>query len=113
MFGSNTLEKIRKLGEKGKAKKILPYASSKKAEERAAAAAALGCASDDDTCNALIGLLRDPVLAVRVNAAGALKKTGKASVIEHLRQAGKNATDEAFKAACNDAAASLASSSKA
>lgn len=112
MFGGNNLEKIQKLGQKGKTKRILPYATSKKADERAAAATALGGASDDDSCNALVRMLRDAEMSVRISAAGALKSMRRESVVEHLRQAAKTSTDEAFKAACNDAVASIISSGK-
>lgn len=112
MFGGNNLEKTQRFGDKKKASKILPYATSKKADERAAAATALGNTSNDDSCNALIRLLRDPEMAVCINAAGALKKMGRSSAIEHLRQAARNSTNETFKAACSDAAASLTKSGK-
>jgi len=112
MFSGNNLEKIHNLGEKKKASKILPYATSKKADERAAAATALGNTSNDDSCNALIRLLRDSDISVCINAAVALKKMGRAMAIEHLRQAAKNSNNETFKAACHDAVASLVNSGK-
>ena len=112
MFGENNLEKIEKLGQKGNSKKILPYASSKKADERAAAAAALGNTSTDEAFNALINMLHDSDTTVRINATGALKKMGRAAAVEHLRHTANNATDEALKAACTDAAASLSQNSR-
>ena len=112
MLGGKNLEKIQRLGQKRNAKKILPFVNSKKADERAAAAKALGYASDDDSCNALITLLRDPEMSVRINAAGALKIMRRGLAVEHLRQAGRNSTDEAFKAACSDAVASIVSRDK-
>jgi HEAT repeat protein len=111
MFGNN-LEKIEKLGQKGKGVKALPYATSRKAEERAAAATALGSATDDDSYNALIILLRDPDMKVCISAAGALKNMGRKAATEHLRHIADNSTDETFKAACYDAVASLSRNGK-
>jgi HEAT repeat protein len=107
MFGGNTLEKIEKLGQKGKTGKILRYASSKKAEERAAAAAALGNAANDEAFNALLNLLHDSDAAVCISAAEGLKKMGRAAAVEHLRHAAAASDDEAVKAAFQDAAASI------
>jgi HEAT repeat protein len=106
LFGSN-LEKILKFAQSGKGVKALPFASSKKADERAAAATALGFTTDDDSYNTLVNLLRDPDSTVCINAAGALDKLGRKPAAEHLRHTANHTSDEAVKAACNAAAASL------
>ena len=111
MFGNN-LATIAKLGQKGKADKILKYVNSKSSDERGAAATALGNTSGDDAYNALVTLLRDPVISVRICAAGALKSMGRVMAIEHLRNAAKNTTDIAFMKACNGAAVSLVKNDK-
>jgi len=112
MANEKAVEKILKLGQKGKTKKLISYASSKKQDERAAAAEALGYTTGDDPYNALIILLRDPVAAVGIKAAGSLKKMGKQTAVEHLRHVSLHTSDESLKAACNEAAASLASTGR-
>ena len=112
MENEKTIEKIQKLEQKGKVKKILPYAESKKTGIREAAALALGCAYDDDAFNKLKTMLRDPEPSVCICAAGGLKKLGNESAIDHLRYASKNTTDENIKAACNEAAGAIVNSLK-
>ena len=112
MFGANNLDKISKLGQKGKSSKLLPYTKSKNAEERAAAASALSGAKDDDSYNALIVLLRDAEPSVCINAANSLKIIGRISAVEHLRNVASKASNAEIVEACNNAAGSLASGSK-
>jgi len=104
-----SVEKIMKLAEKKNYKKIVPFASSKKAEERAAAAEGLSGGTDDTSCNAVIGLLRDPDVSVCIKAAQSLKKMNNKKGIEHLRHTANNTNDAGLKAACIDALASLVS----
>jgi HEAT repeat protein len=109
MSSNKSIEKIHKLEQKAKAKKILPYTKNKNAEIRAAAALALGCAeqNDSDVRNQLLVLLRDPEVSVCIGAIGGLKKMGCDSVIDHLRHVAKNTDDENVKTACNEAVATI------
>lgn len=79
------LEKIAKLGEKGKANKLISYAGSRDAQERAAAATALGHCNTDEAYNTLITMLRDPDDTVCVSAINGLKAMGRKTAAEHVR----------------------------
>lgn len=79
------LEKIAKLGEKGKASKLISYAGSKDAQERAAAATALGQCDSDEAYNTLITMLRDPDDTVCISAIKGLKTMGRKTAAEHIR----------------------------
>lgn len=95
-------DKIMQLGQKGKVKKLLSYASSKDATERKAAAVALGSSDTDDAYNSLIFLLRDPDTSVRIGALEGLKIMGRKSAEEHVRHVLTSSTDAALSKAASE-----------
>lgn len=96
-MSDSNLAKIREYGEKGKAKKIIPFVSNKHPQVRAEAAKALGNAKGEESYNKLILLLEDPDLEVRKSAAEALGVYGDEKAIEHLRHAMHKESDPAFQ----------------
>lgn len=107
MANDRKIDKIEKLGKKGKAKKLLPYAESGEADLRAAAASALGEAGGEDAYHNLISMLRDDDDNVRICAVKSLKKLGKESAVEHIRHSCSRSENPIYQDVCRDALASL------
>lgn len=107
-MAEKNLEKIAQLGEKGKVKKLLPYAASKDADERAAAAVALGKNNVDEAFNTLVTLLRDNDPSVQTAAVHALGELGRPMGKEYIRYIMSNTENEQLKEAGVQAMATLA-----
>lgn len=107
MSENRKIDKIQKLGEKGNTRKIIPYTQSSSAQERAAAAVALGNAKDDDAYNALIAMLRDSDVNVRISTVTALGQAGRKDTAEHIRHVSNSEGNEALREACLKAVAAL------
>lgn len=90
------LEKIQKLGEKGKANKLFGFLTSKKTDERTAAVKALGGIKSEDSFNKLIIMLEDPEFEVRKQAVAALGEQANPKAMEFLRHAMKRENNDEF-----------------
>lgn len=101
------IEKITKLGEKGKASKLIGFAGSKDPQERAAAATALGRCDNDDAFNTLISMLRDPDDNVCIAAINGLKAMGRKNAAEFIRHTYTNRNNAAIVKAGTEALAAL------
>lgn len=106
-MAEKNIEKIVQLGEKGKVKKLLPYATSKDADERAAAATALGKSNEDDAFNALVTLLRDNDPSVQLAAVHAVGELGRPMGKEYIRYIMSNTENAQLKEAGAQALAKL------
>ena len=109
-ISEKTLAKIQTLGDKGKYKKLCKLATKKKAEIRAAAAAALGTQREDEAFNALVDLVRDPVLEVRKAAVIALGNFGRKAGGEHIRNIMPLPANQAIEAECREAISKIIAS---
>jgi len=107
MADQKRIDKIKRYGEKGKVKKILPYTTSEDSALRAAAAAALGIVPGDDAFNALTSMIRDNDIAVRLEVVKALKNTERAGAMEFIRRATEGVNSAELSKACSEALAFL------
>lgn len=103
MFTHMKLNKIKKLSEHKNYEGILPYCEDEESEIRIAAAQGLADIGNDEANNALIGMLRDHDLSVKiaaVNALGKVKEFRSSTFISHEMEQSK---DAAFIEACKKA----------
>ena len=107
MADQTRLDKIKRYGEKGKVKKLLPYTTSEDGALRAAAATALGSVPGDDAFNALVSMIRDHDMAVRIEVVKALKHTERASAMEFIRRASEGANNAELTKVCSEAVSFL------
>ena len=103
MADQKRIDKIKRYGEKGKVKKLLPYTTSEDSALRAAAAAALGDVTGDDAFNALISMIRDNDIAVRIEVVKALRHTERASAMEFIRRANEGVSNAELTKVCAEA----------
>ena len=83
MFTQMKINKIKKLSEHKNFEGILPFCENESAEVRIAAAEGLAEIGTDECNNALIGMLRDHDMSVKIAAVNALGKV-KEFVLLHL-----------------------------
>lgn len=103
MFTQMKINKIKKLSEHKNFEGILPFCENESAEVRIAAAEGLAEIGTDECNNALIGMLRDHDMSVKiaaVNALGKVKEFRSSTFITHEMEQSK---DETFIAACKKA----------
>lgn len=107
MMSQEKVNKLVKQAQKNKIGRINNYATNKDEAKRIAAAYALGFADSDDAFNALISLVRDPSVEVRITAVNSLARMGKPLAKEHVRHAYQDMQDERLTQACTSALATL------
>ena len=103
MADQKRIDKIKRYGEKGKVKKILPYVANEDSAIRTAVAATLGSIPGDDAFNALISMIRDNDIAVRIEVVRALRHTERTSAMEFIRRASEGANNAELTKACSEA----------
>ena len=104
------LAKIQTLGDKGKYKKLCKLSTRKNPDIRAAATAALGTQREDEAFNALVDLVRDPVLEVRKAAVIALGEFGRKAGGEHIRNIMPLPANQSIEKECREAISKIIAS---
>lgn len=89
-----TVEKLQKWASKKKTPKLIKTLSSSDVNIRVATIKALGLIKNEDSMNALIPLLNDPLPEIRASAAEALGNVGIARSLEFIRQLWLNEENE-------------------
>ncbi len=103
MFTHMKINKIKKLSEHKNYEGILPYCEDEVTEIKVAAAQGLAEIGNDEANNALIGMLRDHDVSVKiaaVNGLGKIKEFRSAAFISHEMEQSK---EESFIEACKQA----------
>lgn len=105
MFGSieKKAEKLDKLGQAKKLNKIVPFLGNKEPAVRAAAVSALQYIDSDESLNALVRMIHDRDLNVRMNVIKSMIAIKRPAAAEHIRHAYGSTSEPEFVDACKKA----------